>query len=193
MRLVVAMSGASGAIYGIRLLEALRTTRDIETHLVLSEHAKLTISLETSVGLEYVTSLAFRVYDNTALGAAPASGSFRTGGMVVVPCSVKTLSAIANSYASTLVVRAADVTLKERRRLVLVVRETPLHLGHLRQMVAAAEMGAVILPPCPAFYHRPSTIDELVNHTVARVLDQLGIEHALGREWEGMGTRFKEA
>ena len=166
VRLVVGMSGASGSIYGIRLLEVLRDVAGLETHLVVSRAAKRTLVDETDYTVRDVEALATRVYDDRDIGAALASGSFHTAGMVVAPCSIKTLSALANSYADTLIARAGDVTLKEGRPLVVVVRETPLHVGHLRQMLALAEMGAVVLPPVPAFYHRPKTIRDLVDHTV---------------------------
>jgi 4-hydroxy-3-polyprenylbenzoate decarboxylase len=185
MRLVVGISGSSGAIYGIRLLEALRKVSEIETHLVISAAGKRTILEETDYAVKDVEALAARVYDNRDIGAALASGSFRTGGMVIVPCSIRTVSALANCYAETLMHRAGDVTLKEGRPLVVVVRETPLHVGHLRQLLTLAELGAVILPPMPAFYHRPKTLEDIVQHTIARVLDRLGIPHDLGTEWTG--------
>jgi 4-hydroxy-3-polyprenylbenzoate decarboxylase len=184
-RLVVGISGASGSIYGIRLLEVLREVPGLQTHLVVSRAAKRTLVEETEYSVRDVESLATRVYDDRDIGAALASGSFRTDGMVIAPCSIKTLSALANSHADTLIARAGDVTLKEGRPLVVVVRETPLHIGHLRQMLALAEMGAVILPPVPAFYHRPKTIRDLVDHTVGRVLDRLGMPHGLSTEWTG--------
>ena len=184
-RLVVGISGASGSIYGIRLLEVLRDVPGLETHLVVSRAAKRTLVEETDYTVRDVETLATRVYDDRDVGAALASGSFRTAGMVVAPCSIKTLSALANSHADTLLARAGDVTLKEGRPLIVVVRETPLHVGHLRQMLALAEAGAVILPPVPAFYHRPKTIRDLVDHTVGRVLDRLGIAHGLVPEWIG--------
>ena len=187
VRLVVGISGASGSIYGIRLLEVLRDVAGLETHLVVSRAAKRTLVDETDYTVRDVEALATRVYDDRDIGAALASGSFHTAGMVVAPCSIKTLSALANSYADTLIARAGDVTLKEGRPLVVVVRETPLHVGHLRQMLALAEMGAVILPPVPAFYHRPKTIRDLVDHTVGRVLDRLGVAHGLVAEWTGTG------
>jgi 4-hydroxy-3-polyprenylbenzoate decarboxylase len=187
LRLVVGMSGASGSIYGIRLLEVLRDVAGLETHLVISRAAKRTLVDETDYSVRDVEALATRVYDDRDIGAALASGSFHTAGMVVAPCSIKTLSALANSYADTLIARAGDVTLKEGRPLVVVVRETPLLVGHLRQMLALAEMGAVILPPVPAFYHRPKTIRDLVDHTVGRVLDRIGIAHGLVTEWAGTG------
>ena len=186
MRIVVGISGSTGAIYGIRLLQVLGKRVDIETHLVLSNPAKQTILLETEYTVEQVEGLASKVYRINDIAASLASGSFKTDGMVVIPCSMKTLSAIANSYDDNLLVRAADVTLKERRRLVLVARETPLHLGHLRQMAQVVEMGAVLAPPMPAFYHKPATIDDIVNQTVGRVLDLLGIEDdELFTRWTG--------
>ena len=187
VRLVVGISGASGSIYGIRLLEVLRDVAGLETHLVVSRAAKRTLVDETDYTVRDVEALATRVYDDRDIGAALASGSFHTAGMVVAPCSIKTLSALANSYADTLIARAGDVTLKEGRPLIVVVRETPLHVGHLRQMLALAEMGAVVLPPVPAFYHRPKTIRDLVDHTVGRVLDRIGIAHGLVTEWTGTG------
>ncbi|MBX6377267.1 MAG: UbiX family flavin prenyltransferase [Clostridia bacterium] len=186
-RIVVGMSGSSGAIYGVRLLQVLRDL-GVETHLVLSEGAARTLTLETPWSAEDVRRLAHAVYDDGDLAAAVSSGSFPTDGMVVVPCSIKTLSAVANSYNATLLARAADVTLKERRRLVLVVRETPLHLGHLRLMAAVTEMGGVVLPPIPAFYHRPRTVQDIVDHTVGKVLDQFGLDARLFRRWTGAGT-----
>lgn len=186
-RIVVGITGSTGSIYGIRLLEALRESEDVESHLVLSAPAKRTLVEETRYSVKDVEALADVVHDNRDIGASIASGSFRTDGMVVAPCSIKTLSALANCYADTLISRAGDVTLKEGRTLIAMVREAPLHVGHLRQMLALAEMGAVILPPMPAFYHRPQTIDDVVNHTVGRTLDRLGIVHALVPEWTGTG------
>jgi 4-hydroxy-3-polyprenylbenzoate decarboxylase len=183
-RLVVGISGASGTVYGVRLLEALRDS-SVETHLVMSDAAKRVAELETDYTSHYIESLADVVYRNSDIGAAIASGSFLTLGMVIAPCSVKSLSAITTSYNDTLLIRAADVALKERRRLVLVVRETPLHLGHLRLLAQATENGAVILPPMPSFYHHPRTIDDLVDQTVGKVLDQFRIEHDLFRRWQG--------
>ncbi|HBY92664.1 MAG: UbiX family flavin prenyltransferase [Ardenticatenaceae bacterium] len=187
MRVVVGMSGASGVIYGIRLLEVLRQVPTVETHLVMSTAAKQTILLETDYRVAAVEALADTTYRVNDIAAAISSGSFKTLGMVVIPCSMKTLSAIAISFNDTLLVRAADVTLKEGRRLVLVPRETPLHLGHLRLMTQAVEMGAVLLPPMPAFYHRPQTLDDVINQTVNRVLDLLGIEleQDLFERWQG--------
>jgi 4-hydroxy-3-polyprenylbenzoate decarboxylase len=181
-RIIVGITGASGVIYGVRLLEVLREL-DVETHLVLSEAAKRTILIETRHTIGYVEQLAATSYDQTDVGASIASGSFRTAGMVVVPCTIKTLSGIANSFNDNLMIRAADVTLKEKRRLILVVRETPLHKGHLRLLSLAADTGATILPPVPAFYHAPKTIDDLIDHIVGKILDILDIEHALFRRW----------
>jgi len=185
-RLVVGISGASGVIYGIRLLEALRQDAAIETHLVITPAGRITIAQETDYSVGQVEALADVVHKPENIGASIASGSFATLGMAIVPCSIKSLSAVAHSYADDLLVRAADVTLKEGRPLVLVVRETPLHLGHLRLMAQAAELGAVILPPMPAFYSRPQTLDDIVNETVGRVLLRLGIDNALYFEWLGL-------
>ena len=186
-RLVVGISGASGVIHGVRLLEVLRPVDSIETHLVVSNAGKQTIALETDRSIAEVEGLADEVHRAGDIAAPLASGSFPTAGMVVVPCSIKTLSGIANSYADNLLTRAADVTLKDRRPLVLVVRETPLHLGHLRLMTQAAEMGAVIMPPMPAFYHRPESIHDIVDQTVNRILDLLDIEinDDLFTRWRG--------
>jgi 4-hydroxy-3-polyprenylbenzoate decarboxylase len=184
MKLVVGISGASGAIYGIRLLQTLRQA-GVESHLVITPPGRQTIRLETDFTVKQVEALAAQVYDVDDIGAAIASGSFKTGGMAVVPCSIKSLSAIARSHNDNLLVRAADVTLKERRRLVLIARETPLHQGHLRTMLQLSEMGAIILPPMPAFYHRPQTVDDIVNHTVGKLLDLFDIEHSLFKRWTG--------
>jgi flavin prenyltransferase len=184
-RLLVGISGSSGPHYGVRLLEVLRPL-DVEVHLVMSAAAHRTIEFEMGRDPAEVAALADVRHDERDVGAGPASGTFLTDGMVVAPCSIRTLSAIANSANDNLIVRAADVCLKEGRRLVLVVRETPLHLGHLRLMARAAETGAVILPPVPAFYHRPETIQDLVDHTVTKVLDQFGIHVDLVPRWEGL-------
>lgn len=175
-RLVVGVSGASGAIYAIRLLEVLAEVPEVETHLVMSSAARQTIVLETDYKVQEVEALANEAYRFHDIAASISSGSFKTAGMVVMPCSVKTLSGIALSFSDNLLLRAADVTLKDRRRLVLVPRETPLHLGHLRLMVQVAEIGAAIMPPMPAFYHRPETLDNIINQTVNRVLDMFDIE-----------------
>src|SRR5499427_1105292 len=185
-RLVVGISGASAPVYGVRVLEVLRDVPGVETHLVLSAGARRTIAYEMDRDPDSVAALADVVHDERAVGDSIASGTFVTDGMVVAPCSIKTLSAIANSYSDNLITRAADVCLKERRRLVLVVRETPLHAGHLRLMLQATEAGAVILPPVPGFYHRPATIADLVDHTVTKVLDQFGIHVDLIQRWEGI-------
>ena len=181
-RIVIGISGASGVIYGVRMLSLLKE-KDFETHLILSEAGKKNIEIETSYKAGEVAAMATHVYDNKDVGAALASGSFLTYGMVVVPCTIKTLSGIANSYTDNLLVRAADVTLKEKRKLVLVVRETPLHKGHLRLMTMAADMGAHILPPVPSFYHQPKTIDDLIDQTIGKIFDYLGIKHDLFRRW----------
>lgn len=186
--LVVAITGATGVVYGVEMLRVLKELGQ-ETHLILSEAAGLNLSIETDYEIDYVRSLAHTVYNNKDVGAAVASGSFRTRGMIVAPCTVKTLSAIANSFTYNLVVRAADVTLKERRPLVLMVRETPLHRGHLELMTRAADCGAVILPPMPAFYHKPATIMDLIHQSIGKALDQVGIEHQLFKRWGGHGRR----
>ncbi|ELP5717056.1 MULTISPECIES: UbiX family flavin prenyltransferase [Enterobacter] len=186
-RLIVGLSGASGAIYGVRLLQVLRNVAEVETHLVMSQAARQTLSLETDLSLRDVQALADVVHDARDIAASISSGSFKTAGMVILPCSIKTLSGIVNSYTDTLVTRAADVVLKERRPLVLCVRETPLHLGHLRLMTQAAELGAIIMPPVPAFYHRPTSLDDVINQTVNRVLDQFDIDlpEDLFIRWQG--------
>jgi 4-hydroxy-3-polyprenylbenzoate decarboxylase len=184
-RIVVGISGASGAIFGIRALEMLAATPDVETHLVISAGARTTIAMETDLGADDVAGLADVVHKDSNLAASISSGSFRIDGMLVAPCSIKTLSAIATSYADNLLARAADVTLKERRPLVLLFRETPLHLGQIRLMAQATEAGAIVMPPVPAFYHRPRTIDDIVDQTVGRALDQLGFEAAEVSRWSG--------
>ena len=181
-RIVVGISGASGVTYGVRMLDVLRET-DLETHLIISNAGLLNIKIETSYKPAGVEAMADFVYDHKDMAASLASGSFLTEGMVVVPCTIKSLSGIANSYNENLLVRAADVTLKEKRKLVLVVRETPLHVGHLRLMTQAAEMGAHILPPVPSFYHQPETIEDIIDQTIGKVLDFMGIEHDLFKRW----------
>jgi flavin prenyltransferase len=190
-RLIIGLSGASGAIYGIRLLEVLQSVPDVETHLVVSTAAAQTITLETDFTPAQVAALADVNYRFNDIAAAIASGSFKTDGMIVVPCSMKTLAGIAHSFSDNLLLRAADVVLKDRRRLVIVPRETPLHLGHLRLMLQLVEMGAVVAPPMPAFYHRPQTIDDIVNQTVNRLLDVMGIElpQDLFTRWQGPKSR----
>jgi 4-hydroxy-3-polyprenylbenzoate decarboxylase len=182
-RLIIGLSGASGAIYGLRLLEVLRGYADVETHLVMTKPAERTIVEETSYRIADVRALASVVHQVTDIGASIASGSFRTIGMVVIPCSIHTVSAIAYCLSDNLLTRAADVQLKEGRPVVLVVRETPLHTGHLRSMLAASEAGAVILPPVPAFYNHPKTIEQLIDHTLGRVLDRFGLPHELSPRW----------
>jgi len=184
-RLVVGISGASGAIYGIRFLELLRAVPELETHLVISDAGRRTIAEETEWAVRDVEALATRKYSDKDIGATLASGSFKTDGMVIAPCSIKSASAVAHCFTDTLMARAADVTLKEGRPLILLVRETPLHLGHLRLLTQLAEMGAVILPPMPAFYNRPKQIDEIIDHTLARVLDRLRLPQSLVPEWRG--------
>ena len=186
-RLVVGISGASGVIYGIRLLEVLRDVEEMETHLVMSSAARQTILLETDYKVEQVEALADENYRFNDIAAQISSGSFKTRGMVVIPCSMKTLSGITLSFSDNLLLRAADVVLKDHRRLVLVPRETPLHLGHLRLMIQVVELGAILVPPMPAFYHRPQTLDDIVNQTVNRVLDLLEIELPadLFERWSG--------
>jgi 4-hydroxy-3-polyprenylbenzoate decarboxylase len=181
-RLIVGISGATGAIYGIRLLEVLSKS-DVETHLVITEAAENTIRMETDWMAEGIKSLAKVAYDIKDLGGDISSGSFLAEGMVIIPCSIKSLSGIANSFNENLLIRAADVTLKERRKLVLVVRETPLHLGHVELMLQASRMGAILLPPVPAFYFHPKTMDDLINHTIGKVLDLFGINHHLFNRW----------
>lgn len=186
-RLIVGISGASGVIYGVRLLEVLRDVDQVESHLVMSSAAAQTISLETEYNPAQVEALADVVYRFRDIAAAISSGSFRTVGMVIIPCSMKTLSGVALSYSDNLLLRAADVVLKDGRQLVLVPRETPLHLGHLRLMTQVVEMGAVVAPPLPAFYHRPRTIDDIINQTVNRILDLFSIEleEDLFQRWQG--------
>lgn len=181
-RIVIGISGASGVTYGVRMLDVLRET-DFETHLIISNAGRLNIEIETSRKPAEVEAMADVVYDHKDMAASLASGSFLTEGMVVVPCTIKSLSGIANSYNENLLVRTADVTLKEKRKLVLVVRETPLHVGHLRLMTLAAEMGAHILPPVPSFYHQPETIEDIIDQTIGKVFDYMGIEHDLFKRW----------
>jgi flavin prenyltransferase len=185
LRIVVGVSGASGSVYGYRLLEKLRASQRAETHLVLTRTGERTGYLEMGLRANEWKSLADYYYPLEDLGSRLASGSFQTDGMVVAPCSIHSMSAIAAGISGNLLVRAADVTLKERRKLILMVRETPLHLGHLRTMVSLAEMGAIIAPPVPAFYHKPSTITEIVDHSVDRILDLLGIPSAEAKRWDG--------
>ena len=185
-RLIVAMTGATGSIYGLRLLESLRTLGGWETHLIVSDAGMLNVWQEYRLARKDIVKLADVVHNVREVGASIASGSFITAGMVVAPCSMKTLSAVAHAFADNLITRAADVVLKERRRLVLITREAPLNLAHIRNMAAVTEMGGVIFPPVPAFYSRAKTIDDLVNHTVGRVLDLFDVEHEAIRRWQGM-------
>ncbi|WP_404300052.1 UbiX family flavin prenyltransferase [Alicycliphilus denitrificans] len=185
-RIIVGISGASGAVYGTRLLQALHEIGGIESHLVVSEAGWRNLRHELGMERAEVCALADVVHDLRNVGASIASGSFVTHGMVVAPCSMRTLAAIAHGLSDSLLTRAADVTLKERRRLVLLTRETPLHLVHLRNMVAVTEMGAIVSPPVPAFYKRPRTVDDIIEHSVARALDTLGIEHGLDTRWPGL-------
>jgi flavin prenyltransferase len=186
-RLIVGITGASGAIYGVRLLRLLKPT-GIETHLVMSRSAKITLTQELEIGVADVAALADIVHQVDNIGASISSGSFRTLGMVIAPCSMRSLAEIASGVTSSLLTRAADVALKERRRLVLVVREAPLHLGHLRSMTAATEMGAIVYPPVPAFYARPESLEQMVDHTLGRVLDLFDIETTAVSRWGGLNS-----
>ena len=185
-RLIIAITGATGSVYGVRLLQVLRELGQVETHLMVSDAGVLNLHQELDMGRKEVEALADVVHNVRDIGAAIASGSFQSAGMVIAPCSMKTLAAVAHGLSDNLVARAADVVLKERRRLVLTVRETPLNLAHLRNMTAVTEMGGIVFPPLPAFYQRPQTIAEIVDHTVGRVLDLFDIPHALGSRWSGM-------
>ena len=185
-RIIVGISGASGAIYGVRLLQALRTLPGIETHAVISAAGWLNITHELALQRTHAPALADVVHSIDHIGASIASGSFRASGMVVAPCSMRTLAAIAHGLADNLLTRAADVMLKERRRLILLARETPLHLVHLRNMTTVTEMGAIVCPPVPAFYQKPQTVDDIVQHSIARVLDLLGLEQTLAAPWMGL-------
>ena len=185
-RLIIGISGASGVIYGIRMLEVLEAMADVETHLIMSRFARLNIEIETPHTPQYVESLADEVHNFGNQAASISSGSFKTDGMVIAPCSMRTLSAIANSAADSLLTRAADVVLKERRTLVLMPREAPLHVGHCKLLYEAAQLGAVIAPPMPAFYNQPETIDDIINHSVGRVLDLFGLDAGILKRWEGV-------
>ncbi len=182
-RLIIGISGATGAIYGVRMLEVLSKLKDVETHLVMTRAGKMTIQVETPHSVKDVEAMADVVHDIGNIGASISSGSFRTAGMVIAPCSMKSMGGIAHSVGGDLLVRAADVILKERKKLVLVARETPLHLGHLETMAALTRMGAVIFPPVPAYYHRPKTLDDVINQTVSRILDQFDIDVTLFERW----------
>ncbi len=185
-RLIIAITGATGSVYGVRLLQVLRELGQVETHLMVSDAGVLNLHQELDMGRKEVEALADVVHNVRDIGAAIASGSFQSAGMVIAPCSMKTLAAVAHGLSDNLVARAADVVLKERRRLVLMVRETPLNLAHLRNMTAVTEMGGIVFPPLPAFYQRPQSIAEIVDHTVGRVLDLFDIPHALASRWSGM-------
>jgi 4-hydroxy-3-polyprenylbenzoate decarboxylase len=191
-RIVVGISGASGVIYGIRILTLLKDS-DYETHLIISEAGKTNIAIETDYTTEEVAAMASCTYANADVAAAVASGSFLTQGMIVAPCTIKSLSGIANSFTDNLLLRAADVTLKETRKLVLMVRETPLHKGHLRLMTMAADMGAHILPPVPSFYHHPKTIEDIIDQTIGKIFDYFGIEHSLFKRWGEGGDKPSDA
>lgn len=184
-RIIVGISGASGAVYGVRLLQILKTLPHVETHLVVTDTGWRNLLHETQLTQADVTALAHHTHDVRDVGARIASGSFQTAGMVVAPCAMRTLAAIAHGLSDNLLTRAADVVLKERRRLVLMVRESPLHLGHLRNLVSVTEMGAIVCPPMPAFYLHPATLDDIVDHSVARALDLLGLAHTLSARWDG--------
>ena len=186
LRLIVAITGATGAIYGVRLLQHLQHTAGVETHVLVSDAAVLTLHQETGLQRRDVEAFAHVVHKVRDIGASIASGSFQSDGMVVAPCSMKTLASVAHGLSDNLITRAADVVLKERRRLVLMVRETPFNLAHLRNMTAVTEMGGIVYPPLPGFYHKPQSIEEMVDHTVGRVIDLFGIDHALTPRWHGM-------
>ena len=185
MVLIIGITGATGVIYGIRLLEVLSSMKEVETHLVISEAGEMTIKYETRLKIDDIRKLANYSYDIEDVSARISSGSFQRDGMIVAPCTVKTMSALANSYTENLLIRAGDVTLKERKKLVLMVRETPLHLGHIRNMERLTEMGAIIMPPAPAFYYKPKTLRDIINHTVGKMLDMFDIKHNLFQRWSG--------
>ncbi len=189
MVLIIGITGATGVIYGIRLLEVLSSTDDIETHLIISEAGEMNIEGETNRKIEDIKKLASFSYDIRDVGASLASGSFQRDGMIIAPCTVKTMSALANSYTENLLIRAGDVTLKERKKLVLLVRETPLHIGHIRNMEKLCEMGAIIMPPVPAFYHKPKTIQDIIDHTIGKTLDMFDIKHNLFQRWAGLVSK----
>lgn len=191
MVLIIGITGASGVIYGIRLLEVLSAINHIEVHLIVSEAAEANIRYETDRKIEDIKALASFSYDIRDIGAAPASGSLKRDGMIIAPCTIKTMSALANSYTENLLIRSGDVTLKERKKLVLLVRETPLHIGHIRNMERLCEMGAIIMPPIPAFYYKPKTIEDIVDYTIGKTLDIFDIEHKLFQRWSGLGSEEK--
>lgn len=183
-RLIVGISGASGSVYGLRILEALKAL-DVESHLIMSQAAEVTLAYESDLKVDEVKAMADVVYPVGDIGAAPSSGSFKTLGMIIAPCSIRTMSEVAGGVTASLLTRAADVTLKERRRLVLMLRETPLHLGHLRTAASVTEMGAIIAPPVPAFYNRPETLDDIIDHSVGRALDLFGLDTGKVKRWKG--------
>jgi 4-hydroxy-3-polyprenylbenzoate decarboxylase len=189
MVLVIGITGASGVIYGIRLLQVLSGVEKIETHLIISQAGEINIKHETDWKIEEVKAMANFNYSIDDVGACLSSGSFKRDGMIIAPCSIKTMSAIANSFTHNLLTRAADVNLKERRKLILLVRETPLHLGHIKNMERLSEIGAIIMPPVPAFYHRPNTVQDIIDQTIGKVLDILDIEHSLFPRWAGIGSK----
>ncbi len=189
MKLIIAITGASGAIYGIRLLEILKEFSNVETHLIISKSANLTIASETKYKISDIKKLASFSYNVEDISACLASGSFKMDGMIIAPCSIKTMSAIAHSYCDNLITRSADVILKEKKRLILLLRETPLHLTHLKNMVAIAENGGIIYPPVPAFYCNPENIDDIINHTICRVLDLFDLDSKLLKRWEGLNIK----
>ncbi len=192
MRLIIGISGSSGVIYGIRLLQVLKDQQDVETHLVMSPTAKMNIPIETDMTAKDVEALADQVHNFNDVAANISSGSFRTDGMIIAPCSMKTLSAIVHSFADNLLARAADVVIKEGRKLVLMPRESPLHVGHCRLLYEAAQMGVQIAPPMPAFYNRPESIEDIVNHSVGRVLDLFELDSGIVKRWAGAGTKKKK-
>lgn len=189
MVLIIGITGATGVVYGIRLLEVLSSIDDIETHLIISEAGEMNIKGETDRKIEDIKKLASFSYDIRDVGARLASGSFQRDGMIIAPCTVKTMSALANSYTENLLIRSGDVTLKERKKLVLLVRETPLHIGHIRNMEKLCEMGAIIMPPVPAFYHKPKTIQDIIDHTIGKTLDMFDIKHNLFQRWAGLVSK----
>lgn len=188
MVLIIGITGATGVIYGIRLLEVLSAIHDVETHLIISEAGEMTIKYETNRSIADIRKLADFYYDIKDVGARISSGSFKRDGMIIAPCTVKSMSALANSYTENLIIRAGDVTLKERKKLLLMVRETPLHLGHLRNMERLTEMGAIIMPPVPAFYHKPKTAQDIIDHTIGKMLDLFEIKHELFQRWSGCNS-----
>lgn len=193
MRLIIGMSGASGVIYGIRLLEVLKDLPEVETHLVMSSTAKMNVTIETNYSVKQIESLADEVHSDRNVAACISSGSFSTAGMIVAPCSMKSLSGIVHSYADNLLVRAADVVLKEGRKLVLMARETPLHVGHCKLLYEAAQMGAIIAPPMPAFYNAPQTLDDIINHSVGRVIDLFDLDAGVVKRWAGNDKAARES